>query len=168
MAAVMHLATSLKLQGSINKANTRNSSGIQSGRGGGRQGSGHGRGRGQGRGCRRGRNIYLGSYSPDQWAALSPEDKQKVRDGRANSATSIAGTNNQNQQHQGRGTQGAPKRGIGAVTVDRQQQDDAILVITNATGLNQATTQRQGQTDPSTAGQSMSRRQHINALTTTS
>jgi hypothetical protein len=46
-AVVTHLATSLQLQGSINEANTRNISGIQSGRGGGRQGSGCGRGRGQ-------------------------------------------------------------------------------------------------------------------------
>jgi hypothetical protein len=82
----------------------------------------------------------------------------------------MAGTNSQNQQHQGRGTQGAPKRGISAFTINGQQHDDAVSAITNATGLNQATTQatnqRQGQIDPSTAGQSMSRRQHINALTT--
>jgi hypothetical protein len=103
LAAVTHLATSLQLQGSISDSNTKNVSGAQTARGqGGRQGRGRGRGQGNaqghGRGRGRGRNIYLGSYSPEQWVALSPEDKQRVRDGRTNSA---------NTQNQGRGTPGA-------------------------------------------------------------
>jgi hypothetical protein len=158
-AAVTHLATSLQLQGSISDSNIRNVSGTQTARGqGGRQGHGRGhsqgnaQGRGRGRG--RGRNIYLGSYSPKQWAALSPEDKQRVQDGCANSA---------NTQNQGRGAPGAIKRNIAAVgTVDAQSQDDGISAITMGTAT-QVQDQNQ-RSDTTTAGQSMSRRQRINAL----
>jgi hypothetical protein len=100
-AAVTHLATSLQLQSSISEGSNRNIRGLQCGHGnGGRQGRGRGQGNNQGRGSSRGRgrgrSIYLGSYSPEQWAALSNEDKQKVRDGRANSAAA--------QGQTGRGT----------------------------------------------------------------
>ena len=67
----------------------------------GRGGRGFNRGGRQGRGGRgRGRNIYLGSYSPDQWRKLSKEDKQRVYDGRQKSAAdrnsqqSVGGRNN--------------------------------------------------------------------------
>lgn len=56
--AVAHLSITLQLGQS---QDTRNISTMYSGRGGGGGGS---RGRGRGRG---GRNIYLGSYAPDQW-----------------------------------------------------------------------------------------------------
>ncbi len=163
-SAVTHLATSLQLQGSISDTNPRNVSGLQSGRGGGRQGRGRGRGRSQaqGRGRGRGRNIYLGSYSPEQWAALSQEDKQRVRDGRANSAASAASGQNQLQKN----TQGTAKRNLSAVTIEEQQQDDVVSALTTGTALNQAPQQGQ-RTDTSTAGQSMSRRQRINSIMTT-
>ncbi len=80
---------------------------VDQGRGGERTGRG-----GRGRGC----NIYFGSYSPEQWAALSNEDKQRVRDGRANLASK-----SQQQQQQGRGTPGGPKQNIGAITIDSSQ-----------------------------------------------
>ncbi len=88
-SAVTHLATSLQLQGTISDTSTRNISGFQSRQGNaGRHGRNHSnnntRGGHGGRG--RGRNIYLGSYSPAQWAALSNDDKQRVRDGWSNSA----------------------------------------------------------------------------------
>jgi hypothetical protein len=50
---------------------------------GGRNSNRGGRG---GRGRGRARNIYLGSYTPEQWRKLSKEDKQKVYDGRVKSA----------------------------------------------------------------------------------
>jgi hypothetical protein len=72
-SVVTHLATSLQLKGSISGTNLRNVGALQSGRSGGRQTPGRGRGRGrwqtQGRARGQGRNIYLGSYSPEQWAA---------------------------------------------------------------------------------------------------
>jgi hypothetical protein len=83
--AVTHLATSLQLNLSLQE--NRNVSGLSSagrGRGRGRGGGGRGRGgRGRGRG---GRNIYLGSYSPEQWRKLSADDKKRVQEGRAKSA----------------------------------------------------------------------------------
>jgi len=162
---------SLQLQGSINESSNRNVSGLHTGQGsGGRQtrgrGNGQTRGGQSGHGGRgRGRNIYLGSYSPEQWASLSNEDKQRVRDGRASSSAQ-----NQSQQQQGRGT-GGPKRTIGAIAIDSsQQQDDVISAVTQGTSAigiqNRQTQSQQGQSDTSTAGQSMSRRQRINALAT--
>lgn len=117
-AAVTHLATSLQLQGIISKDSTRNVSGMQSGqanqgRGKDRGGKGGGRGRGRGRG----RKIYLGSYSPEKWAALSNEDKQRVRDGRAASAAAA------NNQSVASGIQ--PKRNIAAITAE----DDTVSLL---------------------------------------
>lgn len=120
-AAVSHLATSLQLQG------------TRSGRGG----------RG-GRGRGRGRNIYLGSYTPDQWAALSTEDKKRVREGREKSAQEQQSAN--------------AKHNISSVTVD----DDVASALTMGTatmaaGATVAQMVASPQAaDTSTAGQSMS------------
>jgi len=116
-AAVTHLVTSLQLQGSMSDGNNRNVSGLQAGCGNSqRQGHGRGRGRSTSRGRGRRHKIYLGSYSPEQWVAQSNEDKQRVRDGCANSAAQSPG-----QQQAGRGTGNAPKRNIGAVTIDESK-----------------------------------------------
>jgi len=154
--AVTHLATSLQLQGSISDNGTRNVNGTQSGRGcgqgcgkgsrGGRGGKGHGRGKG-------GRNIYLGCYSPEQWQALSKEDEQWVRDGRAASAASQASTTV---------TGGNAKRNIAGLTVE----EDTVSAITTTTApvAQSAVVASAQATDTSTASQSMSRRQRINAI----
>jgi len=89
-----------------------------------------------------------------------------VRDGCASSSAQ-----NQSQQQQGRGTSSGPKRTIGAIAIDSsQQQDDVISAVTQGTSAigiqNRQTQSQQGQSDTSTAGQSMSRRQRINALAT--
>jgi hypothetical protein len=90
--AVAHLSTTLQLGQS---QDTRNVSSINIGKSGGCGGRGGGYGgRGRGRGKGRGRNIYLGSYSSDQWRALSSEDKKKVIEGRQKSVE---------QQSQGQG-----------------------------------------------------------------
>jgi hypothetical protein len=83
--AAAHLSPTLQL-GKVMQDN-RNISATLTGRGDTR---GHGRSSGSGgwnnRGHGRGRNIYLGTYSPDQWRKLSAEDKKKVYDGRQKSA----------------------------------------------------------------------------------
>jgi hypothetical protein len=166
-AAVTHLTTSLQLQGSMSDGNNRNVSRLQAGCGNSqRQGHGRGRGRGTGHGRGRGHNIYLGSYWPEQWTALSNEDKQHVRDGRPNSAAQSQG-----QQQAGRGTSNTPKRNNGAVTIDESQmQDDVVSAVTLGTALGNAQGRQTQQvsTDTSTAGQSMSRQQRINSHISTS
>jgi uncharacterized phage-associated protein len=142
LAAVSHLATSLQLQGSISDSNIRNVSGLQTGKGRGKAGRGRGRGH----------NIYLGNYMLEQWAALSSDDKRRVREGREKSS--------QEQQ--------SAKRNISNVTVE----DDATSALTmgTATQAAGAAVPQAGAsqaTDTSTAGQSMSRRQRINAPSTT-
>jgi len=167
-AAVTHLATSLQLQGSISEGSTRNVSGLQGSRGGhgrqvrGRGGRGNNPGRGRGRG--RGQNIYLGSYSPQQWVALSNEDKQRVREGRANSASEGQST------QPGRGTGGQIKCSIAAVTIDDGQvHDDVVSALMQGTALGaaQGRQAQQGNNDTATAGQSMSRRQRFNSIMST-
>jgi hypothetical protein len=111
---VTHLSTSLQSQGSLSDNPTRNISGLQSGRGNNARGRGHELGNnrgGAGRGHGRGRNIYLGSYSPEQWAALSNKDKQRVRDGLATSNTQ------QQQQGRGNGQQANAKHSIAGITL---------------------------------------------------
>jgi hypothetical protein len=71
--AVAHLAMTLQMG---QARDTRNISSINSGRGEGR-GRSCGSGCSQGRGQGRGQNVYLGSYSPDQWRHLSAEDKKR-------------------------------------------------------------------------------------------
>jgi hypothetical protein len=83
--AVAHLATTLQLSLSMNDTRNISSSHTQSGNykqghnQGGRNANRGGRG---GRGRGRGWNLYLGSYSPEQWRKLTKEDKQKVYEGR--------------------------------------------------------------------------------------
>jgi len=145
-AAVSHLATSLQLQGSISELSNRNVSGLQTGKGKGKGGRGTRSGRGGrgGRGRGRGRNIYLGSYTPDQWAALSTEDKKRVREGREKSAQEQQSAN--------------AKHNISSVTVD----DDVASALTMGTatmaaGATVAQMVASPQAaDTSTAGQSMS------------
>ena len=83
--AVARLVTTLQLNQSFQ--DTRNISGANTSKtgDGGHNTSGRGRGRGCG-GRGHGRNIYLGSYSPDAWRKLSSEDKKRVIDGRNQSA----------------------------------------------------------------------------------
>jgi hypothetical protein len=79
--AVAHLATTLQLNQSYQ--DSRNISGVNTAN----EGRGNGRGRGRGRGrSGHGRNIYLGSYSPDALRKLPSEDKKRVIDGRLKSA----------------------------------------------------------------------------------
>jgi hypothetical protein len=164
--AVTHLATTLQL--SLSLQETRNISTTQTGgpgrngRGRGRDGGrgrGHGRGRGRGRGG--GRNIYLGSYSPEQWRKLSAEDKKRVYDGREQSAqqrlqTQIGGTN----------------RNLSAVSQD-DGQSIGQSIITIPTTIAAPTTQTvdtsnagDKRQNPESAGSVMSRRR-INAILST-
>jgi hypothetical protein len=99
--AVAHLTTALQLGQSFQETrNISSANTIGKGRSSqGNQGRGGGRSRGRG-GCGRGgRNIYLRSYSPDQWRKLSAEDKKKVIEGRERSASaSTAGGRGQGGQ----------------------------------------------------------------------
>jgi len=116
--AVAHLSTTLQLGQS---QDTRNISSVNVGKGSGRGGRGGGRGgRGQGRGRGKGKNIYIGSYAPDQWRALLSEDKKKVIEGRQKSAE-------QQSQSQGQG-KAAGIRQVATVGVD-----DGHSAIDNAT-----------------------------------
>jgi hypothetical protein len=122
--AVAHLATTLQLSMSLN--DTRNISSThtqnQNRCGGGRQGGRFGGRGGRGRGC----NIYLGSYTPEQWRKLSKEDKQKVYDGCNKSAEQRAQQGNQNQG----GRFGQQGRGISSITLNQQSDVDSQSHIT--------------------------------------
>jgi hypothetical protein len=120
--AVVHLATTLQFNMSMNDTRNISASGTQNnhGRGGGYQG---GRqynrgGQGGGRGRGRGRNLYLGSYSLEQWRKLSKEDKQKVYEGRTKSAEQCS--------QQGNYAQGGrtANSGRGVLSIVVQQQGD--------------------------------------------
>jgi hypothetical protein len=117
--AVAHLATTQQLNSTLLQ-DTRNISSTNTGRGDGR---GHGQGFIPGHG--RGRNIYLGSYSPDQWKKLSPEDHKKIIEGRQQS---IPNQKNQATQDGGRG--GGRGRTISSTITG---SDDAQSAITGAT-----------------------------------
>jgi hypothetical protein len=153
--AVAHLATTLQLGQS---QDTRNiSTTTSSYKGGGRGGRG-GRGRGVrgGHGSRgRGRNIYLGSYTPEAWQKLSSEDKKRVIEGREKSAQ-------QQSQNQGRGSGAA--RQVSTVETD---VDNTTIGSTIQTNMDNAVLQGalQGSaaiaekiTNTEAAGSQMSRR----------
>jgi hypothetical protein len=145
----------------------RNISSAQVGRG-----NNHGQGRGKGRGVRQrgrgrgGRNIYLGSYSPNDWRNLPPEDKKRVIKGRAKSTAALAASANQ-------GTQSGSLQ-IASVVIN----DDGVSTVGpsgTATLMVQAVLQGtlQGSTavgekrsNAESAGSQMSRRR-INAMVTT-
>jgi hypothetical protein len=156
-AALTHLATSLQLNTNLTE---RNVSAVNSGRGGRSGGRSNQGGRGRGRGSRggrqgggggrgRGRNIYLGYYSPDQISQLSAEDRKRVIEGRKRSAE---------QQSQSQNTN---PRNINAITTDSNQigQEDASAVTLDT----EVRTRQQQTVDTSNAGQSMSR-QRLNAI----
>jgi len=150
-ATVAHLATTLQMNSSI-KPDNRNVSGVSTDSGGknksqgGRGGKGRGRGRGRGRGGHGQRNIYLGTYSPAQWQALSADDKKRVAEGRKRSA----------EQQQAQGTGVAVSQ---VITTNQQDPQDVQSVITMGTqGQN---SQR---ADTETAGSAMTRRR-LMALT---
>ncbi len=111
--AVALLATTLQLNMSLNDSRNVSSTNTNTKRRGGRESNQGGRG---GRGPGRGRNIYLGTYTPDQWRKMSKEDKQKVYDGRQKSA---AEKNNQQTQSQAGRTQGG--RGIASLIVQQPE-----------------------------------------------
>jgi len=149
-ATVAHLATTIQMNSSITPDN-RNVSGVSTDSGGknksqgGRGGKGRGRGRGRGHGGHGQRNIYLGTYSPAQWQALSADDKKRVAEGRKRSA----------EQQQAQGTGVAVSQ---VITTNQQDPQDVQSVITMGTqGQN---SQR---ADTETAGSAMTRR-HLMAL----
>ncbi len=92
--AVTHQATTLQLSMSLNDSRNISSTNTITRGHGGRESNRAGRG---GRACGRGQNIYLGTYTPEQWRKLSKGDKQKVYDDRRRSA---ADRNNQQTQSQ--------------------------------------------------------------------
>jgi len=125
--AVSHLATTLQLSMYLNLlrnigSTTTNGKWKDGCRGGNRSGI-QGRG-GRGRGC----NIYLGSYTPEQWRKLSKEDKQKVYDGQQKSATE----RNSQQSVGGRSNGG---RGIASIVLQRPDLD-AQLQLTGFVSIS--------------------------------
>jgi len=142
-ATVAHLATTIQMNAAITPDN-RNISGVASNKGaegGGRGGRGRGRGgRGRGRG-RGGRNIYLGTYSPDQWRALSQEDRKRVNEGRKRSAE---------QQQQGAVNISQ------VVTTQGQDQDNHSVITSGTAGASTAPSLRTADTE--NAGSAMTRR----------
>ena len=156
-SAVTHLATSLQLNlsfqdsqniGSITSG--RNCRGTRGGRGGRGRGK-DGNNRGQGRG---GRNIYLGSYSPDQWRKLLAEDRKQVVEGRAKSA----------EQQQLTGQQ---ESRISALISADQDTQSAITLPTAIADANASPGTQIGdkRSNPDAAGSHMSRRR-INRIFT--
>jgi hypothetical protein len=112
--AVAHLATTLQLNMSMNDTRNISLTGTTAACGGGYQGGRYNNQGGRSGGCGRGRggrNIYLGSYTPEQWGKLSKENKQKVFDGRNKSA----------EQRSQQGTQGSrtsnPGRGLSSIVI---------------------------------------------------
>jgi hypothetical protein len=174
-SAVAHLTTALQLGQSLQQE-TRNISSTNSakGKGGHGQNQGQGRGGGRNRGGRGGhgrggRNIYLGSYSPDQWRKLTAEDKKRVIEGRENSANSSTNRS----QHQG-GHPGQSTRQVSSVTYGNGADDGTSTVGPSGASamIDQAILQgalqgtaavgkKRGNTE--SAGSQMSRRR-INAL----
>ncbi len=169
--AVAHLSTTLQLGQSMQEP--RNISSTQSGRGPSNQNqyqSGRGRGgrgnkqRGRGRG-RGGRNIYLGSYAPNDWRNLSSEDKKRVIDGRAKSAAaSAAASNNSNNQGGGRQIASVTYADDGSTLGPSTpaNMDNAVLqgVLQGSAAIGEK------RSNSESAGSQMSRRR-VNALVTT-
>jgi hypothetical protein len=113
--AVAHLSTTLQLSQTLQDGRNISATQTQGGRtGGGRNGRG-GRVRGKGRG--RGRNIFLGSYSPDQWQKLSSADIKKVYEGRQKSAEN---------QSQGASKHSGATRPIAAAQIDGQLSEPSV------------------------------------------
>jgi len=152
--AVAHLATTLQLGQSQDTRNISSTTSSQY-RGGKRGGRSQGRGQGGqgGRGGRgRGRNIYLGSYTPEAWQKLSSEDKKRVIEGREKSAQQ------QQSQHQGRG--GGATRQVATVETN---MDNAMLQGT----LQGSAAVSEKRINTEAAGSQMSRRR-INKVVTSS
>jgi hypothetical protein len=150
--AVAHLATTLQLGQSQDTRNISSTTSSQY-RGGKRGGRSQGRGQGGqgGRGGRgRGRNIYLGSYTPEAWQKLSSEDKKRVIEGREKSAQQ------QQSQHQGRG--GGATRQVATVETN---MDNAMLQGT----LQGSAAVSEKSTNTEASGSQMSRRR-INKVVT--
>jgi hypothetical protein len=170
--AVAHLSTTLQLGQPMQEP--RNISSTQSGHGSNNQnnsnqsqggrGKGHGGKRGHGRG-RGGRNIYLGSYAPNDWHNLSPEDKKRVIDGRAKSAAASAASasasqgGNRNIAYVAYADDGASTIGSSVATAN---MDNAVL----QGALQGSAAVGEKRNNAESAGSQMSRRR-INALVTT-
>lgn len=146
---------SLQETRTIGSTNTTNHRGGGRGqhRGGGRGGRGRGRGRG-------GRNIYLGSYTPEQWRKLPPEDKKRVQEGRQKSA----------EQHSQNTNASLNNRTLASIVTNTTTLDsDSQSTLTMPTALldhQQINNQHQfAEKRPNTepAGTSMSRRR-LNAI----
>ncbi len=137
-----HIATILQMNAAITPDNrnvldvntNHGRDNAQGGRGQGRGGrSGYG-----GRGRKRGRNIYLGTYSPAQWHALSAENKKNITaKGRKWSA--------EQSQLSASGMQ------ISKVLTNQQQDQDAQSAVTMGT----ATVNNQQRVDSESAGSAM-------------
>jgi hypothetical protein len=152
--AVAHLSMTLQLGQALQE--NRNISSTTTGKGNNRGGHGGRGGRGRGKG----KNIYLGSYSPDQWRKFSAKDKKKVYEGRQKSAESQA--------------QGSQGRQVAATATDGQSTIAAsVSSNTNNVQIEQAILQgtlqgsaavgeKHSNTD--SAGLQMSRRR-VNAIT---
>ncbi len=167
--AVAHLATTLQLNQSYQ--DSRNISSINTSND--IRGQGRGRGRGRGRGGRGGRNIYLGSYSPDAWRKLSADDKKKVIEGREKSAQQQSQQGSTHGSRGGRGGRGGRNKST-ANTVP-QDEPSAITGLTMAQDLDQSILQGTLQGSSAvgekrsmadTAGSQMSRRHRINKVVT--
>jgi ribosomal protein L15 len=138
--------------------NISSTSTYKGGRGSGRDGKRGGRGGHGGRG--RGRNIYLGSYSPDQWRKLSAEDKKRVYEGRQKSADTSQSGNSQNQSRT-IATTNTNLQSSAASANSNAQMEEAILQ--GALQGSAAVGEKRANTD--SAGSQMSRRR-INAIST--
>jgi hypothetical protein len=156
--AVTHLASSLQLNLSLQDSQNINSitsdrdaKGGRGGRGGrgrgGRASNWHGRGRG-------GRNIYLGSYSPDQWKKLSSKDRKRVIEGRAKSA-----------EQQQTGQQGSRISALISADQDSQSAITLPIAIADANATSPGTHTGDKRSNPDAAGSQMSR-QRINRVMT--
>jgi predicted metallo-beta-lactamase superfamily hydrolase len=109
--AVAHLSTTLQLGQSLQE-NNHNISSTNTNKGDGRGG----------------RNIYLGSYSPEQWRKLTAEEKKRVYDGRQKSAEQHLQDSNNNQR----------SRQVAATAVDGQTTIAALSTGDSTAKMDQA------------------------------
>jgi hypothetical protein len=119
---------------------------VNSGRGGGRSQNSHGgRNQGRGRGGRGGGcNIYMGTYFPDQWHALSAKVHKRVAKGRKQFPGQVQGS--------GAGA------GVSVSQAVTGQQRDSDIQLAITMWISTINNNQRKRADAENAGSSMTRR----------
>jgi hypothetical protein len=154
--AVTHLAPSLQLNLSVqdpwNISVTNTSAGQGDSNHGGRGGCwGHVQGRGRG-GESGGWNIYLGSYSPEQWRKLSAGDKKHATEGHQRSAEQRTASVAQGTQHCNLSLIGTSIGGGSVLEPDAQTQITIPTAITDTQSTSQSQARGEKRSNPESVG----------------